>query len=47
MIAYPNSPFHEDTLKDWLRNALKELKTDTSNEEGTKKAVLQFDEVLA
>jgi hypothetical protein len=32
---------------DWLQDALKDLKTNTSNEEGTEKIILQFDEVLA
>jgi hypothetical protein len=47
VITYPNSPFHEDTLKDQLWNALRDLKIDTSNGEGTKKVVLQSYEVLA
>jgi hypothetical protein len=47
VIIYPNSPFHDDTLKDRLQNALEDLKIDTINEEGIRKVVLQFDEVLA
>jgi hypothetical protein len=35
VIAYPNSPLHEDTLKDWLRYGLKDFKIDTFNEKGT------------
>jgi len=46
--AYPDSQFAEDTLKDRLRETLKELKTTgTSNEEGSDKKVLQSDEALA
>jgi hypothetical protein len=41
VIAFPYSPFQEDTLKDWLQDALKDLKVDTFNEEGTEKVVLQ------
>ena len=40
------SKFAEDTLKDRLRETLKELKIGTSNEEGFEKAVLQLDDVL-
>ena len=40
------SKFAEDTLKDRLRETFKELKTGTSNEEGSEKAVLQADDVL-
>jgi hypothetical protein len=47
MIAYPNPPFHEDALKDRLWNVLKDFKTNFFNEKGTKKVVLQFNEVLA
>lgn len=48
VMAYLNLPFHEDTLKDWLWDILKDLKIETSNEKGTKKAILlDFDEVLA
>ena len=43
---HPGSKFVEDTLKDRLRKTLKELKTGTSNEEGSEKAVLQVDDVL-
>jgi hypothetical protein len=46
VITYPNSPFHDDTLKDQLQNALKDLKTNTSNGKGTKKVVIQSYEVL-
>jgi len=46
VIAYPKSPFHEDTLKDLLRDALKDFKTGNCNEKGTEKVVLQFDGVL-
>ncbi len=46
MIAYPNSPFHEDTLKDQLQDALKDLKVDTFDEHGIKKVFLQFNEVF-
>jgi hypothetical protein len=44
--TYPNLVFHEDTLKDYLRNALKELKMGTSNEGGNERVILQSDEVL-
>ena len=37
--------FVEETLKDRLRETLKELKTGTSNEEGSDRAVLQADNV--
>ena len=37
---HSGSKFVEDTLKDKLRETFKELKTGTSNEEGSKKAVL-------
>ena len=40
------SKFVEDTLKDRLRETLKELKIGTSNEEGSEKVVLQPDDVL-
>lgn len=43
---HPGSKFQEDTLKDKLRETLKELKTGTSNEEGSEKAVLQPQDVL-
>ena len=43
---HPESKFAEDTLKDRLCETLKELKTGTSNEEGSEKAVLQADDVL-
>jgi len=46
MIAYPNSPFHEDTLKDQLQDALKDFKVDTFDEHGIKKVFLQFNEVF-
>jgi hypothetical protein len=46
MITYLNSPFHEDTLKDQLWNALKDLKIGNSNEEGIKETILQFNEIL-
>jgi hypothetical protein len=40
VIACPNSPFHEDNLKEWLRDVLKDLKTYTSNEQGIKKVII-------
>ena len=43
---HPGSKFVEDTLKDRLHGTFKELKTGTSNEEGSEKAVLQADDVL-
>ena len=43
---HPGSKFVEDTLKDRLWEILKELKTCTLNEEGSKKAVLQPNDVL-
>ena len=43
---HPGSKFAEDTLKDRLQETFKELKTRTSNEEGSEKAVLQADDVL-
>lgn len=45
--AHPTSVFTEDTLKGRLRECLEELKTGTSNTEGTGSAVLQCDEFLA
>ncbi len=38
--------FQEDTLEDWLWDALKELKTKTSNKDGSEKVVLQNENVL-
>ena len=43
---HSGSKFVEDTLKDRLRETLKELKIGTSNEEGSEKAILQADDVL-
>ena len=43
---YSNSPFVEETLKDRLRETLKEIKTGTSNDDNSNKATLQCDEVL-
>ena len=37
---HPGSKFQEDTLKDRLRETLKELKTGTSNKQGSEKAIL-------
>jgi hypothetical protein len=45
-IIYPNSYHVEKTIKDHLRDTLKELKIETSNQEGSKKATLQCDQVL-
>jgi hypothetical protein len=44
--TYPNLVFQEDTLKDCLRNALKELKMGTSNEGRNEQVILQSDEIL-
>jgi hypothetical protein len=41
-----DSIFVEEILKDHLHDTLKELKTITNNEEGSKRATLQCDEVL-
>jgi hypothetical protein len=46
MITYLNSPFHGDTVKDQLQDALKDLKIANSNEKGIKKAILQSNKVL-
>src|ERR1700737_3431555 len=43
---YTNSLFVEETLKDHLREALKKIKTCTSNEDNSNKATLQCNEVL-
>ena len=43
---HPGSKFAEDTLKDRLRKTLKELKTGTSNKEGSEKVVLQVRNIL-
>ena len=43
---YIDSPFVEETFKNRLREALKEIKTSTSNEDNSNKATLQCDEVL-
>ena len=43
---HPGSKFAEETLKDRLRETLKELKTGTSNEKGSNRAILQADDVL-
>lgn len=43
---HPGNKFAEETLKDRLRQALKELKTGTSNEEGSEKAVVQAEDVV-
>jgi hypothetical protein len=40
---YFNLMFQEDTLKDHLQDALKEFKTNISNEEEFEKVVLQSD----
>lgn len=44
--SFPDSPFSEETLKDRLRETLKELKTGTSNVDNASKVVLQDDDVL-
>jgi hypothetical protein len=46
LCEHPGSKFAKETLKDRLRETLKELKTGTSNEEGSDRAVLQADDVL-
>jgi hypothetical protein len=43
---YTDSHFVEETLKDRLRETLKEIKTDTSNEDNSTKVTLQCDDVL-
>ena len=43
---HPGNKFVEETLKDRLREILKELKTNTSNEEGSDRAILEPDNVL-
>jgi hypothetical protein len=45
-LNYPKSNFQEETLKKWLWETLRELKTRTSNEEGSNKVVLHNEEVL-
>jgi hypothetical protein len=47
MWLFTHSPFQEDTLKDWLQIVLRDFKTNISNEEGTKKAIVQSNELLA
>lgn len=47
VIAYPNSSFHENTLMDQLQNALEDIKIDTINKKGTRKVVLQSNQVMA
>ena len=43
---HPGSKFTEEMLKDHLRETLKELKTGTSNEDGSDRVVLQSDNVF-
>ena len=43
---FPNSQLKKETLKDKLRETLKELKIGTSNEENSKREILQNPEVL-
>jgi hypothetical protein len=45
-LHHPNLVFVEANLKDHLHDNLKEFKIRTSNEEGSKKVTLQYDEVL-
>jgi hypothetical protein len=45
-MHHPYLVFAIETSKDYLCNTLKELKTIISNEEGSKRATLQHDEVL-
>ena len=46
LSEHHGSKFAEETLKDRLRETLKELKTGMSNEEGSDRAVLQADDIL-
>ena len=46
LFEHLGSKFVEETLKDRLWETLKELKTGTSNEEGSDRVVLQADDVL-
>jgi hypothetical protein len=39
-MNYPNFEFHEETLKKKMQETLKELKTNTSNEEGLDEIML-------
>jgi len=43
---FPNFEFHPKSLKDKLKECLKELKTNTSNKQDTEKATLQSNHVL-
>jgi len=45
-LKFPHFIFQEESLKDKLRDTLKELKTCTTNEKGAKMVVLQSDQVL-
>jgi hypothetical protein len=44
---FPYSEFHPKSLKDRLREFLKELKIGTSNKQGMKRVTLQSDHVIA
>lgn len=44
--AFPECEFQEDTLKERLRETLRELKIGMANEEGQDKVVLQNDDYL-
>ncbi len=45
-MAYTKSHFVKETLKDCLCETLKELEMSNWNEEGSKKAILQCDEMV-
>jgi len=45
-LDFPKLDFQEETLKETLQETLRELKTRTSNEEGSYIVVLQNEEVL-
>jgi hypothetical protein len=42
----PKAPFSKETLKDHLQETLKKLKMGNFNEESSKHATLQYDEIL-
>ena len=46
LCEHPSSKFAEEMLKDRIRKTLEELKTGTSNEEGSNRVVLQADDVF-
>jgi hypothetical protein len=45
IFVCPKVPFVKETLKDHLRETLKELKMSNFNERGSNEATLQYDDV--